>query len=29
LYGMLKWSGSQEDLDYLLGPDNHSGALDG
>lgn len=23
LYGMLKWTGSQEDLDYLLGPDNH------
>jgi predicted DNA-binding antitoxin AbrB/MazE fold protein len=23
LYGMLKWSGSREDLDYLLGPDNH------
>jgi predicted DNA-binding antitoxin AbrB/MazE fold protein len=25
LYGMLKWSGSQADLDYLLGPDNRSG----
>jgi predicted DNA-binding antitoxin AbrB/MazE fold protein len=23
LYGMLKWTGSQEDLDHLLGPDNH------
>ena len=23
LHGMLKWTGSQEDLDYLLGPDNH------
>ena len=23
LYGMLKWTGNQEDLDYLLGPDNH------
>jgi predicted DNA-binding antitoxin AbrB/MazE fold protein len=23
LYGLLKWKGSQEDLDYLLGPDNH------
>lgn len=23
LYGMLKWTGSQQDLDYLLGPDNH------
>ena len=23
LYGMLKWHGNQEDLDYLLGPDNH------
>ena len=22
LYGMLKWTGSREDLDYLLGPDN-------
>lgn len=21
--GLLKWTGSQEDLDYLLGPDNH------
>jgi predicted DNA-binding antitoxin AbrB/MazE fold protein len=26
LYGMLKWTGSQEDLDYLLGPDNHPAA---
>jgi predicted DNA-binding antitoxin AbrB/MazE fold protein len=23
LYGMLKWNGNQQDLDYLLGPDNH------
>src|SRR5262249_5106290 len=23
LYGMLKWNGSKEELDYLLGPDNH------
>lgn len=23
LYGMLKWTGSQQDLDYQLGPDNH------
>jgi len=23
LYGMLRWTGSQEDLEYLLGPDNH------
>lgn len=23
LYGMLPWKGNQEDLDYLLGPDNH------
>lgn len=23
LFGMLKWTGSQDDLDYLLGPDNH------
>ena len=22
LYGMLKWTGTQEDLDHLLGPDN-------
>jgi predicted DNA-binding antitoxin AbrB/MazE fold protein len=22
LYGMLKWHGSQDDLDHLLGPDN-------
>jgi predicted DNA-binding antitoxin AbrB/MazE fold protein len=26
LHGMLKWTGSQEDLDYLLGPDNHPSA---
>jgi predicted DNA-binding antitoxin AbrB/MazE fold protein len=26
LYGMLKWSGSQDDLDYLLGPDNQPGS---
>jgi predicted DNA-binding antitoxin AbrB/MazE fold protein len=25
LYGMLKWTGSQEGLDYLLGPDNRPG----
>jgi predicted DNA-binding antitoxin AbrB/MazE fold protein len=23
LTGLLQWKGSQEDLDYLLGPDNH------
>jgi predicted DNA-binding antitoxin AbrB/MazE fold protein len=23
LYGMIQWKGSPEDLDYLLGPDNH------
>jgi predicted DNA-binding antitoxin AbrB/MazE fold protein len=23
LYGMLKWNGSPEDLEYLLGPDNY------
>jgi predicted DNA-binding antitoxin AbrB/MazE fold protein len=23
LYGMLKWTGSTEDLAHLLGPDNH------
>ena len=23
LTGLLRWTGSQEDLDYLLGPDNH------
>ncbi len=23
LYGLIQWKGSQEDLDYLLGPDNH------
>ena len=22
-YGMLKWTGTQEDLDCLLGPSNH------
>jgi predicted DNA-binding antitoxin AbrB/MazE fold protein len=22
LYGMLRWKGSREELDYLLGPDN-------
>ena len=27
LYGMLKWSGPQEDLNYLLGPDNHPRTL--
>jgi predicted DNA-binding antitoxin AbrB/MazE fold protein len=21
--GLIDWKGSQEDLDYLLGPDNH------
>lgn len=21
--GLLRWTGTQEDLDYLLGPDNH------
>lgn len=26
LYGMLKWTGKQEDLDYLLGPDNDPSA---
>lgn len=24
LYGMIQWKGSQQDLDYLLGPDNSS-----
>ncbi len=23
LYGMLRWTGNQQDLDYLLGPGNH------
>ncbi|HEY7308278.1 MAG TPA: antitoxin family protein [Gemmataceae bacterium] len=23
LYGMLKWTGSPQELDSLLGPDNH------
>jgi predicted DNA-binding antitoxin AbrB/MazE fold protein len=23
LTGLIQWKGSQEDLDYLLGPDNH------
>jgi predicted DNA-binding antitoxin AbrB/MazE fold protein len=23
LRGLIQWKGSQEDLDYLLGPDNH------
>jgi predicted DNA-binding antitoxin AbrB/MazE fold protein len=23
LHGLIQWKGSQEDLDYLLGPDNH------
>ncbi len=22
-FGLIQWTGSQEDLDYLLGPDNH------
>ena len=26
--GLIEWKGSQEDLDYLLGPDNHSWAND-
>jgi predicted DNA-binding antitoxin AbrB/MazE fold protein len=28
LYGLLPWKGSQEDLEYLLGPDNHPWADD-
>jgi predicted DNA-binding antitoxin AbrB/MazE fold protein len=28
LYGMLPWKGSQEDLDDLLGPDNHPWAVE-
>lgn len=28
LTGLLQWNGSQEDLDYLLGPDNHPWAND-
>jgi len=28
LYGLIQWKGSQEDLDYLLGPDNHPWASD-
>ena len=28
LRGLIQWKGSQEDLDYLLGPDNHSWAGD-
>jgi predicted DNA-binding antitoxin AbrB/MazE fold protein len=23
LSGLIRWTGSEEDLDYLLGPDNH------
>ncbi len=26
LYGMIQWKGSQEDLDCLLGRDNHPSA---
>ena len=22
-YGLMQWKGSQEELDHLLGPDNH------
>ena len=29
LSGMLKWTGSQEDLEYLLGPNNHPWAREG
>lgn len=28
LYGMLQWTGSREDLDNLLGPDNSAWARD-
>ncbi|MBI2808495.1 MAG: antitoxin family protein [Planctomycetes bacterium] len=28
LTGLIQWKGSQEDLDYLLGPDNHPWAKD-
>jgi predicted DNA-binding antitoxin AbrB/MazE fold protein len=28
LTGLLQWKGSQEELDYLLGPDNHPWAND-
>jgi predicted DNA-binding antitoxin AbrB/MazE fold protein len=28
LRGLIEWKGSQEDLDYLLGPDNTSWAGD-
>jgi predicted DNA-binding antitoxin AbrB/MazE fold protein len=28
LCGMISWKGCQEDLDYLLGPDNHPWARD-
>jgi predicted DNA-binding antitoxin AbrB/MazE fold protein len=28
LSGLIRWKGSQEDLDYLLGPDNHRWADD-
>ena len=28
LHGLIKWSGTQEDLDYLLGPENHPSARD-
>lgn len=28
LTGLLQWKGSREDLDYLLGPDNHPWATD-
>lgn len=27
LYGMMKWTGNQQDLEYLLGPDNRLGRL--
>jgi predicted DNA-binding antitoxin AbrB/MazE fold protein len=28
LSGLIRWKGSQEDLDYLLGPDHHRWADD-
>jgi predicted DNA-binding antitoxin AbrB/MazE fold protein len=28
LSGLIQWKGSQEDLDHLLGPDNHPWAND-
>ena len=28
LHGLIQWNGSQEDLEYLLGPDNHPWADD-